>query len=178
MNTKLTVEFPGLSLLEVWDKYQYLMYPQTWFNDEAFAKEKAPAGIYELRIPATSFDKTYDEQMKLAAEDEDLVHPAVLLYGILSHFESNGERVLKNSWARTSGRDSVGSLVYLGYFDSEGANVRRDWPGIRRGALGACFSRMVNEGMSNEKVNSDEAMSLGARLSRVEAVIKHHNLST
>lgn len=167
---KITTTFPGLSLLEVREKYRHLMYEQAWFDSEKFAKDKAPAGIYELRVPDEGYSKTFVQQEKLAKKGEEVAHPAVVLYAIFEHFEKTGERLLEYRWVRTNQRSSDGRLVRVGFFDSGGARVSDDGPDRSGGRLGVCLSRMIGRDMDTETMNPSEAVSRGSVEDRIAAL--------
>jgi len=68
--------------------------------------------------------------------------PTEVLYDLIVYFQTNNQRLLENMWAWTNTRDSVGDLVFVGYFDSDGVFVDRVRPGHSRGRLAVSFSRL------------------------------------
>ena len=67
--------------------------------------------------------------------------PSEALYDILVYFQNNNQRLLENKCAWTKRCSSVGYLVLVGPFDSDGASVRRWSPNDALGYLGVSFSR-------------------------------------
>jgi len=69
---------------------------------------------------------------------------AETLYDMAVAFEETGERLLERGYSWTKTRSSVGYLVFVGFFDSDGALVSRDRPGYAYGGpLGVSFSRSL-----------------------------------
>ncbi|MDD3774044.1 MAG: hypothetical protein PHW50_02070 [Patescibacteria group bacterium] len=67
--------------------------------------------------------------------------PVESLYDLIVYFQVNGTRLLPNQYSWTSRRDSVGDLVGVGYFGSDGVGVDDALPGSSNGDLGVSFSR-------------------------------------
>ena len=68
--------------------------------------------------------------------------PVEALYRLVLMSRAKQQKLLPASYSWTSGRDSGGRLVFVGYFDGLGALVSRYDPTITNDRLGACFSRM------------------------------------
>ena len=67
--------------------------------------------------------------------------PAESLYDFLVYFQNKDQRLLENMYAWTSGLTSDGNLVYLGSFDSGGANVDVWGPDYSDSSIGVVLSR-------------------------------------
>ena len=67
--------------------------------------------------------------------------PAEALYDLVVYFQNNGERLLPDTYSWTNRRNSSGSLVYVGYFESDGVVVSGDSPGESDSYFGDSFSR-------------------------------------
>lgn len=67
--------------------------------------------------------------------------PSEALYDLILYFQNTGERLLGDEYTWTKRRASVGGLVYVGGFKSDGVSVRRSGPGSSNGSLGVSFSR-------------------------------------
>jgi hypothetical protein len=68
-------------------------------------------------------------------------NPAEVLYDIAIYFQNKGERILEYRYTCTSRRSSIGELVFVGRFGSDGVGVSGWRPGSLRGYLGVAFSR-------------------------------------
>ena len=68
--------------------------------------------------------------------------PVEAMYRLILNNKARQQKPLPSIYSWTSGRDSVGYLVYVGNSGGDGANVYRDAPTLTSGTLGACFSRM------------------------------------
>lgn len=98
-------------------------YPQSWYDNEAFANDKPEAGEYEINFGENTKGMTFAEQQKCIPAGFEIVHPAVILEAVLSHFKATGERLLETYWVRTSLLDSFGSRVSVGCCDAPGVDV-------------------------------------------------------
>lgn len=172
-----TINFPGLSLNEVREKFPELFYDQSWYTNDAFAKEKAPAGIYEVSTEPIegSLNKTWEEQQSLIPSDFEVIPAAVLAYAICTHFKETGERLFENMYARMSSQDSDGFRVFLGVFVARGLYVGYWSGGDRSSSLGLAVSRKSGacalESFDSESLSLE---SLNARIQKLEEIIKHH----
>ena len=68
---------------------------------------------------------------------------ADILFDLATYYKHNKEQLLSRSVTWTNSRDSVGSLVHVGRFDADGANVSRNSPDTSRGGLGVLLSRVA-----------------------------------
>jgi hypothetical protein len=67
--------------------------------------------------------------------------PVEALYDLMVRYQQTDERLLPDKYTWTNRRYSVGSLVFVGYFKSDGVGVRWAGPGYVRSDLGVSFSR-------------------------------------
>lgn len=67
--------------------------------------------------------------------------PVEALYDLIVHYQQTGTRLMENMYTWTKRRYSDGSLVYVGYFESDGVSVCGHGPGYANGDLGVSFSR-------------------------------------
>jgi hypothetical protein len=143
----MKIKTTGKSLVELYKEYGtgsagfYSTSP--WWIDEAFAKEKPEAGEYEIELGKGLVDLTFDEQKKKINKDFEVIHPAILVEAILSHFKETGERLLENKYDRTSSLDSDGDRVYVGRFDASGLHVGNVWGYTRHDEIGVASARKL-----------------------------------
>ncbi len=142
----LVAVFP-FSILEIRGKVagsgERLFYEQDWYNKQAFAKDKGEAGWHLVRKTsvANSTSKTWDEQQAILGTDEETPKARVMVYTIIGHFLSTGERLFEKIHVRCVDVDSDGDRVDVGDFDAGGLYVNRYWVGYRYGGLGVSASR-------------------------------------
>jgi hypothetical protein len=142
--TKIKHHYSGLSLLELREKYgigEKGFYDNDWWLKESFAKEKPPAGIYEIELHPEWNRLTYEEQLKKMGKKLEFLHPTVLAEAILAHYEKTGKRLLKDWYSRTLSVASGGRRVDVGYFGGYGLGVGGYWDDRRVCPLGVAASR-------------------------------------
>jgi len=168
MTTK--IKTTGKSLLELRDKYPQHFYvtEDAWYEKEAFASEKPPAGEYEFDFDTRLTNLSSDEQKANLPQGFEVPHAATLVEAMIVHFEATGERVFKDCFASTKCRTSAGRLPVVGDFDGSGLDVD-GWDGSRSSRVGCGASRKLRGFETPE--------SLTARVEKLEAIIKHHNLT-
>ena len=64
-----------------------------------------------------------------------------MVYTIVGHYLSTGERLFENVYVRTSSLDSDGLRVYVGHFDAGGLRVGYIWDDYRSAYLGLASAR-------------------------------------
>lgn len=171
----------GVSDEDVKKQYPRLFYKQSWYEDEAFAKEVIPAGKWEVRLEAMpdSFSKTWEEQQKLMPDIPYEVPPAaVLLFAICEHYQNTGERAFADHYVRTASLDSDGNRVGVAHFDADGLDVYDYWDGRRVSGLGVSASRKIGPRTLDPLVPSESLSleSLSARIAKIEHTLAHYNL--
>ena len=118
------------------------------FNGKAMPKEYAEA-IAEFNAQKAEIEKTMETDWQKAAEmlanlqitELTRPTPAEILYDILIHFQTTGERLLEKIYAWSRRRSSVGKLVYVGVSDADGVIVDGWHPDGSSDDIGAPFSR-------------------------------------
>jgi len=144
-DTHVLVAVLPISILEIRGKVQDkgLFYGQDWYDKEQFANERGEVTWQLVRKTPVdnSFSKNWQEQQALLGEDDEVPTAQVMVYTIIGHFLATGERLFEKVYVRTSGVNSDGSPVYVGYFDSNGLNVNDYWDDYRVGSIGVSSSR-------------------------------------
>jgi len=139
----LVAVFP-LSLLEIRGKVESkLFYDQSWYNKESFAKARGEVTWQLIRKTkvANSTSKNWQEQQALLSKDDEVPSAQVMVYTIIGHYLTTGERLFEHIFVRTFSVDSDGYRVVVGRFDSGGLGVNDYRGGSRGGYLGVSFAR-------------------------------------
>ncbi len=140
----LAAVFP-LSILDIRGKVKdrSLFYQQDWYDKEAFAQEKGEVGWQLVRKTPVdnSTSKTWEEQQTLLVEDEETPTARVVVYTIIGHFLSTGERLFESVYVRCSSLGSDGYRVLVGRFGQLGLRIGSFWVARRYGSLGLASSR-------------------------------------
>lgn len=148
MKNTITIDFPGLSLLEVRSQFNKYFYTKenAWYEKEEFAKEKIAPGKYEVDLEAVpeSFSKTYREQEQLLTSGCVIPPIAVLVYAMIQNKIINDKYAFSDTYVRTSSLDSDGRRVLVGNFDAYGLRVNRYWDDDRGSGLGVASARKLN----------------------------------
>lgn len=171
----IKINFPGLSQLEVRTQNKDLFYSPTggWYEDEDFAKEKIPAGEWEvsLEIVPNSVNKTWNEQQELLEKGNEIPPVAVLLYAMAQHFKETGERAFEEVWVRTSSCGSDGNRVNVGFDDDGRLRVSRRWDGRRYSRVGVARARKLEPGtLENLGAFEGSDLTLESLTARVETL--------
>lgn len=161
MTNKIIHQYSGASLIKLHKKYNDLFWSKKdpWWIKEAFAKESAPKGTYELTFDKNTVNKTYAEQ----TSDKGLEVPyvAIVVEAILEHFKKTGERICEDWYVRTSSVVSDGDRVHVGHFAGEGLLVNGCWDDDRHSVLGLASAR-------NLKLEPGELDTLESLILRVK----------
>jgi len=139
----LVAVFP-LSVLEIRGKVESkLFYDQSWYNKKSFAKERGEVTWQLVRKTevANSTSKNWQEQQALLSKDDEVPSAQVMVYTIIGHYLTTGERLFEHIYVRTFSVDSGGYRVSVGDFDSGGLGVDVYWDVSRDGGLGVSFAR-------------------------------------
>lgn len=135
----LVAVFP-LSILEVRGKVQDkgLFYNQDWYNKESFAKERGEVTWQLVRKTPVddSTSKNWQEQQALLGKDDEVPSAQAMVYTIIGHFLTTGERLFGKDYVRTSSVPSDGFHVYVGRFAAEDLSVYSYWDNDYYGYLG------------------------------------------
>lgn len=163
------------SLLDVRSEFPDLFYDQSWYDGQAFAKKKV-IGTWDVDLESMkdSTNKSWSEQQALLKNDDEVPPAAVLAYAVLTNFKETGNRAFEQTYVRTSSVHSDGAHVSLGRFDAEGLRVYDNWDNERYSYLGLASSRKVEAGTSS--IEAVENLRLESRITKIEAILSHHNL--
>ncbi len=140
----LVAVFP-ISVLDVRKVDNGLFYSSSggWYESEKFAKNKGTVSWQLVRktpVP-DSTSKNWDEQQVLLGKDDEIPSAQVMVYTIIGHYKSTGERLFENVYVRTSCVDSDGLRVGVGSFGSAGLFVYYYWVNDRHSFLGVSSAR-------------------------------------
>ena len=136
-DTHVLVAVLPMTLLEVRGKVErklFYSHDDAWYNNQAFANEKAEMGWYLIRKTPVEFStkKNWKEQQALLSKDEQTPTVSVLAYTIIGHFLTTGEHLFEKTYVRTYSLDADGCRVYVVFFVSKGLYINR-WQDDRRG---------------------------------------------
>jgi len=136
-DTHILVPMPALSIMEIRALASGTFHDQSWYNDQAFAKEKCRAGWRLIRktIVPDSAGKNYDEQMAQLGDDEEVPPACELFYAMTLGKLARNEELLSGSWARTSSLSSHGFRVNVDFYDGR-LNIYGWVDGDRHDSLG------------------------------------------
>jgi hypothetical protein len=141
----LVAVFP-LSILEIRGKVEHKLFyshEDAWYNKQSFPKERGEV-IWQLvrRTPVdNSTSKNWQEQQTLIAKDDEVPNAQVMVYTIIGHYLTTGERLFEHIYIRTSSVDSDGYRVLVGDFDLNGLFVSFHWDDDRNVFLGVSSAR-------------------------------------
>lgn len=145
-DTHVLVAVLPMTFLEVRGKVEkklFYSHEDAWYNNQAFANEKAELGWHLIRKTPVenSTAKNWKEQQAILSKDEETPTASVLVYTIIGHFLATGERLFEKVYVRTSSLASVGRRVDVGRFGAGGLDVSF-WNDDRRDdGLGVSASR-------------------------------------
>lgn len=91
-----------------------------WYNKQAFAKkEKVGLRWYLIRkdIVPESTSKTYQEQLAMLSEDEEVPKACEVVYMTILYFLATGTRLFGSIYARCQDESASGYRVSVGRFD-------------------------------------------------------------
>ncbi|MDE1919213.1 MAG: hypothetical protein KGH56_00785 [Patescibacteria group bacterium] len=145
-NTHVLVAVFPLSILDIRGKVDrriFSSHEDSWYNNQAFAKEKGEIGWQLVRKTPVenSTNKTWNGQQTLLSKDDETPKAQVAVYTIIGHFLATGERLFENIYVRCSDFDSDVPHVIVGHFDAEGLNVNYNWDDSRHDNLGVASAR-------------------------------------
>lgn len=145
--TLIKVDIKAKSINQLRKENPDLFYDQSWYSKEKFATSKAKARTLWINPQLDgSANKTYNEQHTMLG-DEDAPSANELIQCLIAHYKATGERLLEDTYSRTSDVDSGGNRVYVGYFDAYGLYVN-DWVDGRSSHIGLASSRKLEPGDS------------------------------
>ena len=124
---------------ELWQAF----YDQSWYNKEAFAKDRGEIGWHLIRktpVPE-SLNKTWTDQQALFGKDDETLKAVVMVYTIIGHYKATNERLFEKVWVRCSDLVSDGRRVLVGGFDAGGLHINLYWDDNRYDYLGLASAR-------------------------------------
>lgn len=133
----LVAVFP-MSILDVYDKIYNGFSEDAEYKNQAFAKDKGELS-WELikKTPIEdSTDGIYREQLTLLSDKEKVPTAQVMVYTIIGHFFTTGERLFERIYIRCSDMDSRGAHVFIGKFFSSGLYIGSLFDGYSYNDLG------------------------------------------
>ncbi len=120
-----------------------IFYRQGWYGDENFSKRVETPCYRQIRLEAVdgSFNKDFDSQQCLLAENEEVPSARVVVMGMAIHFLLSGHRLFEKCHVRCADKDSDGGRVYVGGFGRGGLRVDAYWDDHRHSGIGLASSR-------------------------------------
>jgi len=169
---KLKHHFSGSSLLELRKKYgtgKSGFYNNDWWLKEDFAKEKPPAGLYEIDFDTKLFNLTYDEQIKKLKKGWKFPHPAVLTEAVLEHYKKTGKNLMKN-WSSRTRSVSSNCSIDLGDFGLFGLCAYNNLDDVRYGRVGVSPIRKLKnvKKLKSDKPDTGNLNDLTSRIIELE----------
>jgi hypothetical protein len=136
---------PGWSILRLRERVvgKGIFYPQTWYDNEPFAKYEDQPRYRQLQMEAVknSLSKTFAEQQALIPPVAEIPTARVVLTAMVIHFLATGERLFSDYWVRCVDQTSDGPLVFVGEFDPDGVRVNYWFPAYSSDDLGVVLAR-------------------------------------
>ena len=152
--TKVEGKIVDATIENLRKKYPSLFYEQDWYDTENFATTGEVSfdwSIVKKEVLEESRSKDWDEQeaiLKEWAKDHQVDprfvtrrKPVEIIHDILAYYEARKARILENDYDWSGTESSVGRLVNVGYFASDGlyvSDVSREYTASN---LGVCPSR-------------------------------------
>ncbi len=146
-DTHVLVALFPLSILDVRgeaDCRLFYFHEGTWYNKkQAFAKDRGEIGWQLVRKTPVdnSTSKSWGEQQKLLGKDEETPKAQVIVYTIIAHFLSTGERLFESIYVRCSDLGSDGFRINVGRFNVIGLHINHYWDDRRHDNLGLSSAR-------------------------------------
>ncbi len=141
-DTHVLIAGAQLSVNEVHKLADSDFYDTDWYKREPFANDKkVSVRWYLLRkepVPE-SRNKTCDQQTALLKEEE-VPFACEVTYMVILYWLTHRERLLPDVYVRCQDKDSDGSRVGVGCFDSDGFVVCHCWDDARDDRLGLASS--------------------------------------
>ena len=137
---------PGLSILALRAAVKErgrVLYPQSWYNNEPFAKVEDGPRYRQVRMhPVPNSTRlTFDEQIVLVPDGEEVPTARVVVTAVVIHFLATGKRLLPNVYVRCASHTLRGYRVDVGFFGADGLLVSVDWRDNRYDSVGLASSR-------------------------------------
>jgi hypothetical protein len=115
-------------MLEICEKIPGIIFYRSCYNNESYAKERGSLRWKLVRkTPAdNSMLKKWDEQQFVISDNDEVPIVQVIIYTLIGHYLSTGERLFKQTFVRTSSVDSGGYHVAV-IFGTKGLFVSNYW---------------------------------------------------
>ncbi len=112
---------------------QNLFYKQEWYNKQVFAKDRGKVSWQLVRKdPIThSTSKRWEDQQTLLSKDEERPTARIVVYTMVSHFLTTGDRLFEKIYVRCVDQALGGRGIVVGLFDIRGFHINR-WDRIAR----------------------------------------------
>jgi len=122
---------------------QTLLRSRDWYDKQAFATNKGEVSWQLVRKEPTTntTSKTWNHQQLLLPKDEETTTARIMVYTMVGHFLSTGERLFEKINVRCVDLDSDGHRVYVGYSSAGGPSVYNDWDDYRHDLIGVSSAR-------------------------------------
>lgn len=145
-DTHVLVAVLPMTILEVRGKVEkklFYSHEDAWYNNQAFANEKAELGWHLIRKTPVenSTAKNWREQQALLSKDEETPTARIMVYTMIGHFLAAGERLFEKIYVRCVDLDSDGYRVLVGDFGAKGLLVHSYWDDDRYGGIGLSAAR-------------------------------------
>lgn len=124
-NSHVLIALFPLSILEIRDRAKqtlFFSHEDAWYNDEIFAEELAEARSWLIqKTPLeSSTDTNWWTQQKMIGKNAKVPSAQLMVYCVIGHFLTTGERLLKDVYVRTSTVGSGNLRVNIGHFGDDG----------------------------------------------------------
>lgn len=102
------------------------------YETEPFATKGTQAGYRQLRMQPVdgSLGKSFDDQVRLLANNEEVPSPRVAMMGAYLHFLATRERLFANCRVRCLERRTTDQIVCVGKFEEDGFDFCDDFGGF------------------------------------------------
>lgn len=116
-----------------------------WYNNQVFAKKEKVELRWHLTqkdIVPGSTNKTYQDQLAMFSEDEEIPRTCEVIYMTILYFLATRNRLFKSIWVRCQDKTDSGRRGHVGDFD-RGGLVVSDWYDDAWSFIGVVASRKI-----------------------------------
>lgn len=123
-----------------------LFYTQDWYEGQAFARDKGEVEWQLVKkIPINnSFLKTWEEQLELLSEDEEVPTAQIITYTAVGYFFATEDFILKDIYVRTNSFDLASDRVCFGNFHNLCFGINHYWDDVGSQVLGISTMKKQN----------------------------------
>jgi len=121
-----------------------MFYQQDWYDSNAVGNDVGTLEwqlVRKTSVPESKSKTWQDQQRLLAHQIEETPEANVMVYTIIGHFLSTGERLFENEYVRTRTFGPDGDHVRVGDVPSGGLHVAYYWDGRCRDCVGLSSAR-------------------------------------